>query len=88
MKQHELAFGEEMKLANTKIFVSSYKLLEEYIEEARVDRQEQHELIEEQNAAALRKCVLPAFVTLLKPSRPAARKNPDMDSRHRVPAHF
>ena len=88
MKKHEVAFAEEMKLANTKISVSSHKLLEGYIEEARLDRQEQRELVEEQNLAALRKCELSAFVTPLKPFRPEAREYPDVDSRHRVPAHF
>ena len=66
MTKHEVAFAEEMKLANTRISVSSHKLLEEYAEEARLDRQQRHDLVEEQNAAAFRKSRLHDYFTLLK----------------------
>ena len=87
MKKHEVAFAKEMTLINTKISVSSHKLLKEYIE-ARDDRREQHKFVEEHNAAALRKCVLPTFITPLKPFSLKPRKNPDVGSRHRVSTHF
>ena len=88
MTKHEVAFAEEMKLANTRISVSSHKLLEEYAKEARLVHQEQHELVEEQNNAAFCEYESHAFFISLKPSRPEIGKHPAMGWGHRVPAHF